>query len=292
MLPFKILRKMLKEAPELMARAAYSQADNYLGRHGPLELKKGKTNKRLDVVDHAYNDDTKHEYKEIGSTGTHKLYRSLEGTDEEYGGSTRHAHFLAVDKKTGKPHMKVSGYFDTKKKKLEIHSLKGHPDTTIKAHDFYHHLLLAGHVKELHSDATQSEGGKKVWQRLSKLPHVKMRTNQTKGFGKFENHYANQKQLAKAREKHRDEYGVIDWEKHYNDPEIKKLYRLRDRKLIAKPNIKEESTFKPVKQQLEKGKKVEHEHTNKDSVAKKIALAHIQELPDYYDRLKKVETNK
>ena len=41
--------------------------------------------------------------------------------------------------------------------------------------------------------------------------------------------------------------------------------------------------------QLEKGIRVELEHTTDKKVAKEIALDHLNELPDYYDRLEKAE---
>ena len=44
-----------------------------------------------------------------------------------------------------------------------------------------------------------------------------------------------------------------------------------------------------IRRQLERGIKVEHEHTTKLRVARQIALAHLGEDPDYYKKLKKVE---
>lgn len=44
-----------------------------------------------------------------------------------------------------------------------------------------------------------------------------------------------------------------------------------------------------IEKQLEKGMKVEREHTKDDAIAREIALDHLAEFPDYYDRLKKVE---
>ena len=41
--------------------------------------------------------------------------------------------------------------------------------------------------------------------------------------------------------------------------------------------------------QLKKGTKVEKEHTTNKKVAREIASDHLAELPDYYDRLKKIE---
>jgi hypothetical protein len=44
-----------------------------------------------------------------------------------------------------------------------------------------------------------------------------------------------------------------------------------------------------IKKQLIKGIKVEKEHTNHNDVAREIALDHLKEFPDYYDRLEKAE---
>ena len=41
--------------------------------------------------------------------------------------------------------------------------------------------------------------------------------------------------------------------------------------------------------QLKKGIKIEREHIKDDDIAKKIALDHLAEIPDYYDRLEKME---
>jgi hypothetical protein len=41
--------------------------------------------------------------------------------------------------------------------------------------------------------------------------------------------------------------------------------------------------------QLSKGIKVEKEHTNDLALAREIALDHLAEFPDYYDRLDKAE---
>jgi len=46
---------------------------------------------------------------------------------------------------------------------------------------------------------------------------------------------------------------------------------------------------KYIEKQLEKGIKIEHEHTSKLAVARHIAMAHLSEDPDYYKKLKKIE---
>lgn len=44
-----------------------------------------------------------------------------------------------------------------------------------------------------------------------------------------------------------------------------------------------------IKKQLEKGIGVEKEHTPNEDKAKEIAKDHLSEIPDYYDRLDKME---
>ncbi len=46
-----------------------------------------------------------------------------------------------------------------------------------------------------------------------------------------------------------------------------------------------------IKKQLEIGIKIEHEHTKDKDLATDIALQHLDEIPDYYTRLKKMETS-
>lgn len=59
------------------------------------------------------------------------------------------------------------------------------------------------------------------------------------------------------------------------------------KELAKKHNVPE----KQIIDQLNKGMKVELEHTTDRKVAKEIALDHLKEFPDYYDRLAKAETN-
>lgn len=59
-----------------------------------------------------------------------------------------------------------------------------------------------------------------------------------------------------------------------------------DVKYIAKKHGVSE---KQIKDQLKKGIEVEYEHTKDEQKSKEIALDHLLELPDYYDRLERVE---
>lgn len=44
-----------------------------------------------------------------------------------------------------------------------------------------------------------------------------------------------------------------------------------------------------IQSQIDKGKEVEKEHTSVEEVAERIAMDHLMELPDYYDKLEKME---
>lgn len=47
--------------------------------------------------------------------------------------------------------------------------------------------------------------------------------------------------------------------------------------------------LKSIMRQLRKGIEVEKEHTQDERLAREIALDHLWELPDYYDKLSKME---
>lgn len=50
-------------------------------------------------------------------------------------------------------------------------------------------------------------------------------------------------------------------------------------------------SYKDLVIQLKKGIDVEKEHTGDIALAREIALDHLSEFPDYYDRLKNAEEN-
>lgn len=79
-------------------------------------------------------------------------------------------------KDTGKVHMEIHGRehpYDPNR--LRINGLNGTHESEIKAHQFYHHLVIH-HGLTLHSDDTQSEGGLKTWHKLStEYPDIRVR---------------------------------------------------------------------------------------------------------------------
>jgi hypothetical protein len=54
-------------------------------------------------------------------------------------------------------------------------------------------------------------------------------------------------------------------------------------------SIQFESLEKQLKLQLEKGMKIESEHTSDSAIAREIAIDHLWEDPKYYDKLEKIE---
>jgi hypothetical protein len=52
---------------------------------------------------------------------------------------------------------------------------------------------------------------------------------------------------------------------------------------------KHKTSIRAIEMQIEKGKKIEMEHTDNAEEAEKIAMDHLIEFPDYYDRLDKME---
>ena len=59
---------------------------------------------------------------------------------------------------------------------------------------------------------------------------------------------------------------------------------------ILKKHNKKDTTIDGLKKQLQKGIKVEMEHTDNKTKAKEIAMDHLYEDPKYYDKLKKIES--
>jgi shikimate kinase len=76
----------------------------------------------------------------------------------------------------------------------------------------------------------------------------------------------------------------------------KKAGLIKESEMLSKPTPspkeiakKHGVDLKVIEKQLEMGIEVEMEHTDDKKIAREIALDHLNELPDYYSRLKKVE---
>lgn len=70
-----------------------------------------------------------------------------------------------------------------------------------------------------------------------------------------------------------------------------KLKNILDKKTLTVDQIAKHHNVSTdaIEAQLKKGIKIEQEHTSDETVAREIALDHLKEYPDYYDRLEKVE---
>lgn len=72
--------------------------------------------------------------------------------------------------------------------------------------------------------------------------------------------------------------------------ELKKLTGgLSDNMSLKDIAKKHKVSVEKIENQHKKGIKVEMEHTKDSKLASKIAKDHLVELPDYYDRLEKIE---
>jgi len=69
------------------------------------------------------------------------------------------------------------------------------------------------------------------------------------------------------------------------------VHQLKSHKSVEQIAKKHRLEVSFVKKQLEMGIPIEHEHTKDKDLATDIALQHLDEIPDYYTRLKKMESD-
>jgi hypothetical protein len=69
------------------------------------------------------------------------------------------------------------------------------------------------------------------------------------------------------------------------------MHQVKSHKTVEQIAKKHRLDVSFVKKQLEMGIPIEHEHTNDKDLATDIALQHLDEIPDYYTRLKKMESD-
>lgn len=67
--------------------------------------------------------------------------------------------------------------------------------------------------------------------------------------------------------------------------------QLKPFKTVAQIAKKHRMDVSFIQKQLDMGEPIEHEHTKNHTLAKEIALQHLDEIPDYYTRLKKMEAD-
>ena len=67
--------------------------------------------------------------------------------------------------------------------------------------------------------------------------------------------------------------------------------RIKSHKTVEQIAKKHRLEVSFIQKQLDMGEPIEHEHTKDHELARDIALQHLDEIPDYYTRLKKMETS-
>ena len=114
--------------------------------------------------------------KVLGSFKGHNIHHLT----QNFRGTTVSHDFWAVDQKTNKVNMKVSGHRGDNNNHFSVNSLSGRKDSPIKAHELYHHLITQ-HSFTITSDKNQSTGGVNTWKHLSKHKDIDMTHNNSYG---------------------------------------------------------------------------------------------------------------
>jgi hypothetical protein len=97
----------------------------------------------------------------------HHIYRET----SPHGGFTGFAAVHPVSKKIEMHVVGSTQKHSNGSETLKVTNLSGSKNSSIKAHELYHHLINH-HNMIIHSDNSQSEGGLKTWRRLHKIPGV------------------------------------------------------------------------------------------------------------------------
>ena len=130
----------------------------------------------LRISDHTKDDnqigpsDHKELHPAFKGSPNYKKISSIKGLDIWH--DRPNGRFNVVDKE-GNTKMALDGAFDREegRKHFSINDLRGHPSSPVKAHEFYHHLITQ-HGIILHGSSEQSDGGMKVWKKLSENPDI------------------------------------------------------------------------------------------------------------------------
>ena len=69
------------------------------------------------------------------------------------------------------------------------------------------------------------------------------------------------------------------------------MHQVKSHKSVEEIAKKHRLDVSFIKNQLKMGIPIEHEHTKDKDLATDIALQHLDEIPDYYTRLKKMESD-
>ena len=69
------------------------------------------------------------------------------------------------------------------------------------------------------------------------------------------------------------------------------MHKLKSHKTVEQIAKKHRMEVSFIQKQLDMGEPIEHEHTKDHKLAMDIALQHLDEIPDYYTRFKKMEAS-
>ncbi len=104
-------------------------------------------------------------FNKMSSKGDHSFYKRHDAKTEYDNPDS----FLAHNTSTGRVEQHVDG-LKNKAGTFHVARLSGAPSASIKAHDFYHHLIQKHNVA--FSSGVQSTGGRNVWNKLQQKRNV------------------------------------------------------------------------------------------------------------------------
>lgn len=102
----------------------------------------------------------------VHSTGEYDIHRFTK--PKVMGSNDGSETYFLQHRPSGQTHM--IAYGNRRGDDFLINGLKGNSRSTMKADEFYAHLLHSGQVKNLISDYSQSEGAAKTWKKVSENP--------------------------------------------------------------------------------------------------------------------------
>lgn len=126
-------------------------------------LDKKDQNWKRDILPNGGKEISKEMGEHIGTHLGHHIYKFEYPREKQ-------VTYAAINPKTAKATVAVRGHQNRAKVLSNLH-LASSDDNTVPAHELYHHLLKHGHVTALVANE-QSQGGRKVWEKLAKKKDV------------------------------------------------------------------------------------------------------------------------
>lgn len=131
------------------------------------EMMPGYSREKMDPRDYSHPVPVQGKWEHVSTSDSGHDFWKFE--DDQGHGHKRVS--MTATSKDGKRDMYVSGdVYGHSPKEFHVGNLEGYHGATMKAHDFYHHIVQ--HHYDLVSDNVQSWGSRKTWERLANRPGI------------------------------------------------------------------------------------------------------------------------